>query len=324
MKISDLGEAKILDWIEKTFSLQKDKRLLVGPGDDAAVIKVSPDRVLVVTTDELVDKTHFINPLRFPGLIAGKLLRINLSDLAGMGNVKPVSCVIGAGLQRNIPFKWVQKFVKTISREAKSFGLSVCGGNLARSDTLHVYMTVIGQARADEIIARCGAKPGDLIYNIGCIGDSMAGLDIFKTGKKPVSKTYKRLLNRFWLPDPKLKEGRIIGRHKLASSLIDNSDGLLRSLEIISQKSGCRMNIKLSENCISKELKDYSMLTKNDWKKYAVPGGEDYGLIFTVPCRKVGKLKSLIPDAVFIGSVEKGSGVKIEDYEEEQKTFEHF
>ncbi len=324
MKVSDLGEAKILDWIEKTFSLQKDKRLLVGPGDDAAVIKVSPDRVLVVTTDELVDKTHFINPFRFPDLIARKLLRINLSDLSGMGNVQPVTCVIGAGLPGKIPFKWVREFVTEISREAKSFGLSVCGGNLARSDTLHVYMTVIGQARADEIITRCGAKPGDLVYSIGSIGDSRAGFKIFMHDRRQIKKKKKKLLARFWVPDIRLKEAAILGRHKLASSLIDNSDGLLRSLEIISKKSGCRMNIKLSEDCISKELKDYSMLTKNDWKKYAILGGEDYGLIFTVPYQKVGKLKSLIPDAVFIGRVEKGSRVKIEDYKGEQKTFEHF
>ncbi|MEW6041388.1 MAG: thiamine-phosphate kinase [Elusimicrobiota bacterium] len=327
-----MGEAKILDWIEKNYRFQKNSRLIIGPGDDAAVLKTSSGKVLVITTDEMVDGFHFVSYFKYPAEIAQKLLRINLSDLAAMGNVRPLTCVAGAGLPGNVSVEWVKKFTRFLALEAHKFGVSLAGGNLAGSKTLHVYATVLGEARRKEIITRYGAKPGDYVYSAGFLGDSRGGLEILK-GMSPnppplrLRRAYpgeKTLLRRFWKPEPMLKAGEILGKFKLASSLIDNSDGLFRSMEIISESSRCKIRISLDKKAVSKELIEYSAFKKTDWRDYALSGGEDYGLIFTAKPENEKRISKLIPSSVKIGIVEKGRGVLIENYEGKAKTFEHF
>lgn len=318
--ISQLGESKILGWIESLSSKQKDSRLITGPGDDAALVKVSPGRVLVVTTDEMVEGTHFTYSPGNASLLARKLVRINLSDLAAMGNVRPLAAVAGAGLPKSLPWKWVKDFTRALIKESNRFGMSLAGGNLAKSDRLHVYMAAFGEAVEKETIGRSGAGPWDGIFSVGPLGDARAGLEIHEAGWK----NHGGLQRRFLLPEPLLKEGAVLGKTGFATSLIDNSDGLLRSVEILSGRAGCSAEIELGEGCASKELKRYCGLNNSDWREYAVAGGEDYGLIFTVSTENEKKLRSALPDAVRIGTMKKGRGVKIKGYSPEKKIFEHF
>ncbi|MBI4656156.1 MAG: thiamine-phosphate kinase [Elusimicrobia bacterium] len=355
-EISKIGEAKILDWIERNYRFQKDSGLLIGPGDDAAVLKTSPGKVLVITTDEMVEGVHFPDYTGYPAEIAQKLLRINLSDLAAMGNVKPLVCVVGAGLPRNLPVEWVKKFTRSLAVEAKAFGLSLAGGNLARSKTLHVYATVLGEALPGEIITRYGAKSGDYVYSAGFLGDAKAGLEIAEgagrnsrtaaeqraSGSSSVGRyatrpagvggyaddrkslLEKTLLSRFRNPEPMFKAGGILGKFRLATALIDNSDGLMRSLEIISGASKCGIRVSLGKKAVSKELIEYAGLKKKNWRGYALSGGEDYGLIFFAKPENENRILKLIPQAVKIGAVEKGRGVFVENYGSALETFEHF
>ncbi|MCG2726064.1 MAG: thiamine-phosphate kinase [Elusimicrobia bacterium] len=319
-----MNESRILNYIEDNFSVQKDTRLLIGPGDDAAVLKTERGKVLVATTDEMVEGAHFIKGFDYPEKLAKKLLRINLSDLAAMGNVKPLTCLSGGGMPRNTPSSWIKKFIKTLKTESAKFGLSLSGGNLSRSETLHIYMTVLGEADKGEIIKRDGAKQGDLLYSIGYLGDSKAGLEIFLSGKKPKSLCAKKLLERFWEPKPMTKVGRILGRSRLANCMLDNSDGLLRSVEIIARASNCRIMVSLKEKELSKELKEYSLSKRKNCLSYAIGGGEDYGLIFTASLKNENKIKKLLPSAKIIGRIEKGNGFVFENYDGKNESFEHF
>ncbi len=276
-----MNESRILDYIEDNFAVQKDKRLLIGPGDDAAVLKTKSGKVLVATTDEMVEGTHFLKGFDYPEKLAKKLLRINLSDLAAMGNVKPLSCLSGGGMPKNTPATWIKKFIKTLNKEAEKFGLNLSGGNLARSKNLHMYLTVLGEADKSEIITRYGAKPGDELYSIGSLGESKAGLEIFLSGKKPKTLSEKKLIERFWEPKPMMEAGNILGRYKLANCMLDNSDGLLRSVKIIAGASKRQVVLSLKEKDISKELKEYALSKRKNCLDYAISGGEDYGLIFT-------------------------------------------
>lgn len=319
-----MNESRILDYIEDNFRVSKDKRLLIGPGDDAAVLKTKAGKVLVATTDEMVEGTHFLRGADYPEKLAKKLIRINLSDLAAMGNVKPFTCLSGGGMPKNTSSAWIKKFIKTLNDEAEKFGLNLSGGNLARSENLHVYMTVLGQADKGEIITRYGAKAGDMLYSIGYLGDSKAGLEIFLSGKNPKSFFAKKLLKRFWEPKPMMEAGSILGKYKLSKCMLDNSDGLLRSIKIIARASACKVIVNLKEEDISKELKEYALVKRKNYLDYAISGGEDYGLIFTANLKNKNKIKKLLPEAKIIGRIEKGTGIDFENYNGKNKSFEHF
>ena len=186
MKNRKSGEARLIEHIEKTFKFPLDRRLLLGPGDDCAVLRHVPGRNLVITTDEIVEGTHYLARFATPEDLARKLTRINLSDLASMGEVKPVSCVVGAGLKKNTPKDFILRFMRELKAEALRFGISIAGGNLAGARENHFYMTVWGESGGSELVTRYGAKPGDLLFNIGQLGLAAAGLErllsrVFKT-----------------------------------------------------------------------------------------------------------------------------------------------
>lgn len=323
-KLSDIGEAGLLARIEKHFKFSKDSRLLLGPGDDCAVLRHTPGKALVITTDEIVEGTHFLMRFSTPEDLAAKLLRVNLSDLAAMGPVRPVSCVAGAGLKSGLPLSFITRFLKKLKSDALRFGMTVAGGNLAGARENHFYLAMWGEAEPSKLITRCGAGPGDLIFNIGPLGSAAAGLELLKAANKGNIKKFKGLIKSFWRPEPMLAVGRLLGEKKIASAMIDNSDGLARSAAIIAELSKCKTALNLPEEAASKELKRYAAMKGRNWRSYALKGGEDFGLVFTVPERKAALLKKLLNAAVCVGRVEKGRGSVIENYGSEISAFSHF
>jgi len=324
MKQVKSGEARLLEHIEKNLRFPLDRRLLLGPGDDCAVLRHVAGRNLVITTDEIVEGTHYLERFATPEDLARKLTRINLSDLASMGEVKPVSCVVGAGLRKNTPKDFTLRFMKELKAEALRFGISVAGGNLAGARENHFYMTVWGESCGSELVTRYGAKPGDLLFNIGPLGLAAAGLEILMGGKAAEKKRFKALVGAFWRPEPLLKAGALLGRKGMASAMLDNSDGLARSAAIISELSGCRVLVSPGEGACSPALRAYCALKKKPWRHYAINGGEDYGLIFTAPADRLGRIKKLLPAALVVGRLEKGAGSVIENFNGKIKSFEHF
>jgi thiamine-monophosphate kinase len=145
-----------------------------------------------------------------------------------------------------------------------------------------------------------------------------------KSGRSAVKKRFKRLLRSFWTPRPLLKEGAMIGERGLASAMLDNSDGLFRSARILSEASRCAVRLKIEKSAVSPVLLAYAGYRNRPWQEYAIAGGEDYGLVFTVRPAKAGLVRRLLPKAGIVGRVEKGSGVSVEGYEGKVASFEHF
>jgi thiamine-monophosphate kinase len=324
MKHKKGGEASLIGHIEKTFKFPLDRRLLLGPGDDCAVLRHGAGKALVITTDEIVEGTHYLARFSTPEDLARKLTRINLSDLASMGDVTPVSCVVGAGLRKNTPPEFTRRFIKELKAEALRFGLSIAGGNLAGARENHFYMTVWGESGRGEIVTRYGARPGDLLFNIGPLGLAAAGLEILTRASAAEKKKFPALVKAFWRPEPMLEAGALIGRAGLASAMLDNSDGLARSAAIISRLSGCRVLVSPGEGSCAPVLRAYSAARGRPWRYYAIGGGEDYGLVFTAGPARLAEIKRLLPAASVVGRVEKGRGVEIENYDGKIKSFEHF
>ena len=324
MKKKRSGEARLIEHIEKTFRFPGDRRLLLGPGDDCAVLRHGAGRDLVITTDEMVEGTHYLARFASPEDIARKLTRMNLSDLASMGEVEPVSCVVGSGLRKDIPPDFARRFMKELKAEALRYGISVAGGNLAGARENHFYMTVWGEAGRSPLVTRYGAKPGDLLFNFGPLGLAAAGLEVLMGGSPAEKKKFPALVKAFWRPEPQLKAGALIGREKLASAMLDNSDGLARSAAILSGLSRCRVTAAPGEDACAPVLRAYCEYKKKPWRQYALSGGEDYGLIFTAPEKNLGRIKKLLPAARVVGRLEKGSGARIENFNGKVESFEHF
>lgn len=318
------GEARLLEHIEKTFRFPLDRRLLLGPGDDCAVLRHGRGRDLVITTDEMVEGTHYLARFAAPEDIARKLMRMNLSDLASMGEVAPVSCVVGSGLRKDTPPDFTRRFMKELKAEALRYGISVAGGNLAGARENHFYMTVWGESCGSPLVTRYGALPGDLLFNFGPLGLAAAGLELLMSGSAAGKKKFPGLVKAFWRPEPQLKAGALIGRRKLASAMLDNSDGLARSAAIIAELSRCRVIVAPGEDACAPALRAYCAAKGRQWRQYALSGGEDYGLIFTAPARKLGEIKKLLPGAAVVGRLEKGSGARIENFNGKVESFEHF
>ncbi len=318
------GEAKLLEHIEKTFRFPGDRRLLLGPGDDCAVLRHGRGRDLVITTDEMVEGTHYLPRFATPEAIARKLVRINLSDLASMGDVEPVSCVVGAGLRRTSPPDFAPRFVRALKAEALRCGISVAGGNLSGARENHFYMTVWGESRGTPLVTRRGARPGDLLFNLGPLGEAAAGLEVLMNGYPAEKRRFAPLVRAFWEPEPQLRAGALIGRKRLASAMLDNSDGLARSAAILAELSRCRVIVSVGEGACAPALRAYAAHRNKPWRHYAITGGEDYGLVFAAPEAKLGVIKALLPAATVVGRLEKGSGVVIENYNGKVESFEHF
>lgn len=318
------AEARLIEHIEKTFRFPGDRRLLLGPGDDCAVLRHAAGRDLVITTDEMVEGTHYLPRFATPEDIARKLTRMNLSDLASMGEVTPVSCVVGSGLRRTTPPDFSLRFMRELRREALRFGITVAGGNLAGARENHFYMTVWGEAGKSRLVTRYGARPGDLLVNIGPLGEAAAGLEILMNERAADKKRYPGLVKAFWRPEPQLAAGALLGRLGLATAMLDNSDGLARSAAIISELSRCRVTVSPGEDACSAALRRYAAGTGRPWRYYAIGGGEDYGLVFTVRPGKLAELRRRLPAARVVGRVEKGGGAVIENFDGTIKGFEHF
>ena len=314
-------EKEILDDIEQAFTFPGNTELLTGPGDDCAVLAPMQGR-LVITTDEQVEGTHFL-PGSAPENIACKLMRVNLSDLAGMGYVRPVSCVAGAGLVKNTSQEFIKKFIAQLKKEADRFGITIAGGNLAAARENHFYITVWGEAMAEPVL-RTGTCAGDLLVNIGPLGEAKAALEILMRKNHSEAKKYESLIESFWRPRPHIEEGRIIAENNIAAAMLDNSDGLYKSAKILAERAGLCAVIEGSAIRPSAALCSWCAANGKNAAAYAVDGGEDYGLVFSVRPEKSELLKKLLPQAQIIGFFEKGQGIKLVNFDGRIEGFEHF
>ncbi|NLO90401.1 MAG: thiamine-phosphate kinase [Elusimicrobia bacterium] len=319
--ISSLGESALLDRIRAGAQSGIGGRVLLGPGDDCAVVSFPKDRLLLATTDEMVEGTHFLDPLYHAAPLAAKLLRINLSDIAAMGSAKPLFILCSAALPATVPQSWMREFMKSLARECRLFSVPLAGGNLARSEKFHLSITVIGTAGKGRVITRSGGKPGDLIFALGALGTARAGFELYYGPSKRVQGGFRApLVSAFWKPEPMLKQGAALSSKGLASAMLDNSDGLYKSVLFLAQASGCGADISFGPESCAPALKAYCAATRKDWRSYVLGGGEDYGLVFTVPPSREKKLRTAFPGAKLVGRLVSGrkvstGGIRANPYE---------
>ena len=238
--------------------------------DDAALLDVPAGQQLVVTKDAIVSGVHFIGD-EDAALIAQKLLRVNLSDLAAMG-AEPLAYTLAIMLPKDIDSKWLERFAAGLAQDQKTFGISLIGGDtVSTPGVLSFSLTAFGLVPTGAALRRNGAKVGDKVYVSGTIGDSAVGLKIFKN----MLAKNDFLQGRYLLPQPRLALGQSL--RGVASSCMDISDGLLQDLAHICKASGVGATIRLMDIPLSP---DVAAWMPQLWET-VVAGGDDYELLFT-------------------------------------------
>jgi thiamine-monophosphate kinase len=290
MKLKEIGEFGFINRIARG-SICNPRNIIRGIGDDAAVFKLDNKKRLVITTDLLIEKIHFIRDKIKPYDLGCKAMTVNLSDIAAMG-AKPEHALISIGIPKDIEIKYLDKLYSGIKKTAAIHSVNIIGGDTTGSESgLVINIALTGSAPENRILYRNTAKPGDKIFVTGSLGDSRAGLYFILNNIKP-SGIFSKLLTAHNRPYPYVREGRFLAELEGVHAAIDISDGLSSDLGHIADESGVGFVINADLLPISDTLTKFCKKYSFDAIDYALAGGEDYVLAFTVKASAVKKIES--------------------------------
>ena len=333
LKFREIGEFGFIDSIKEQ-CVTSLKGVVKGIGDDCAVFGPYSGRVLLFTTDMLIEDIHFLRDRITPYQLGWKAIAVNLSDIAAMGG-EPLYCLISLGIPVEMDVELIQDFYKGMKDICERYRVNIVGGDtVASPDKLIINVSLIGDAKEGEVLYRSGARPGDKIYLTGNVGDSSAGLKILKNEISPPRSMSGHFLKTHNEPKPLIETGRIVATSRLASSMIDLSDGLLSDLGHICEESRVGALLFGSKIPLSSELKLLASRANFNPLDLALSGGEDYLLLLTVPEANTHDLELLFEDnrpspLYLIGEMTEEQGIRMvtEDGSVEElgpKGFNHF
>ena len=316
MKLSALGEFGLIEKIRKS-AAGSSPSVLTGIGDDAAVLKIPASALLLATTDMLIEGVHFDLAYTDFYSLGWKSAAVNLSDIAAMGG-SPRFCLTSLGIPPTVSVEQISEFYRGLNGLLAAHRTALVGGDTCSSPRgMTVCVTLLGEIERKNTIGRGGAKPGDRIFVTGTLGDSAAGLELLKSGvrsQKPGARRRKvaagfsprevaALVKRHLRPEPRVEWGRKLALSRCAHAMIDVSDGLSSDLGHICRQSGTGAVIEAGKIPMSLPLRKTAAYLSKPPLQYALSGGEDYELLFTVPPEKIKKLLSLGLPAAEIGEI---------------------
>lgn len=258
-----------------------------GIGDDCALLNVPEKMTLAISQDTLVEGVHFLPDID-PADLAYKALAVNLSDLAAMG-AEPAWLTLALTLPA-VDETWLTAFSHSLFATLDDYHVQLIGGDTTRGP-LSLTLGIHGLLPAGRALCRSGARAGDRIYVTGTLGDSAAGLALLQHQVHLTDTlSYNTLLLRHLRPEPRILQGQAL--RALASSAIDISDGLLSDLGHILRASGCGAQLDINKLPLSSALRNH--FDQRQVVQWALSGGEDYELCFTVPAINCGVLDHVL------------------------------
>jgi len=276
MRLSQLGEFGLIEAIART--TPKGSGVRIGIGDDAAWVS-HPRQSSLITSDLLIEGIHF--DLRWTTMfdLGYKTLAVNLSDIAAMGGISAY-LMLSLGIPSHFDSKKIAEFYRGIHSLAARSGVTLIGGDTNIAPLFLACACVIGHP-SKHPLTRSGAKTGDDIYVTGTLGDAALALQILQSkSKRAHGKTIGQLMQRHHRPTARLTAGSILAEKRVASAMIDISDGLIQDLGHICKASGVGAEISADDIPLSSA---YRAVAGKDDLRYALSGGEDYELLFCAP-----------------------------------------
>jgi thiamine-monophosphate kinase len=318
--VSDLTESELIARIQERLA-PAPAWLLVGIGDDAAVVEGERGRLEVLTVDALVEGVHFVRRFTPPDAIGHRALAANLSDLAAMG-AAPRLALLSFALPAGLAVADFDRLVGALAGLACRHRLHVVGGNLARSPgPLMIDVTVAGTVKPRQVLTRAGARPGDEIYVTGTIGAAAAGLQMLQdaAGDSRLDPAEVRLkapfdyaqgglskverpdatggilvpcVRRYLYPEPRIRAGLLLSRNRAATACVDLSDGLADGVSRLAEASRVGAIIDAAALPVDPDTREWFETAGKDAVLEAVTGGDDYELLFAVRPRLRGRLNA--------------------------------
>jgi thiamine-monophosphate kinase len=292
-----LPELELIERIRRAAARGRTK-LGRGIGDDCAILNIPRGHEVLVTTDFSLEGVHFRRDWHPPDSIGHRCLTRGLSDIAAMGGT-PIAAFLSLALPADLPQQWVDEFIRGFLKLAKRYSVTLAGGDTAQSPNgILADIIVVGSVPKGKAILRSGARPGDIIYVSGTLGASVATLEELRAGKKlrPASHV------RHFYPDPRIALGQYLRQKKLASAMIDTSDGLSTDLRHICEEGGVGAVV---------EGAALPRTSGQDALQLALHGGEDYELVFTAsPSKSVPSSIAGVP-VTRIGAITSSKQVKL-------------
>jgi len=305
----DLGEFELIKrLLARVGPLVAD--VLIGPGDDAAAVRLGPGATLA-TSDLLLEGVHFEFGLSSPADVGWKALAVNLSDIAAMGGA-PRYALVSLGAPAAVPVATLEALYDGIGECAGSFGVSVIGGDTVRADRVIVSVAVLGEAGHAGMVTRSGARPGDVLCVTGSVGGAAEGLSLLQAaGDDPQAAglltQFPGLAVAHQRPTPRTREGQTAAGCG-ATAMIDVSDGLAADVCHICEASGVGVEIREASIPLPDGFRDTARWAGVDPLRMALDGGDDYELAIAIPAAQVSQLvEALAPTVVtpigeFVGS----------------------
>ena len=287
--LADVGEFGFIGKIRPALK-SNHPSVVLGLGDDAAVFKPSSGYDLVFTTDMLVEGRHFDFKFITPWQLGAKAIAVNISDCAAMG-ASPTVAVVSLGVAPAFPLADLEAFYDGLKGWGESFGAQIVGGDTVANDKFVVNVAMIGEVESGRAILRGGAKAGDVLAVTGTVGDSAAGLHALLNPSGKGKDAASLLIKRHLTPVPRFNVGRYLSTKRLASSAIDLSDGLSSEIHHLCEESGVGAEIHEEAIPLSGSLLHYCGENKLNPLDFALNGGEDYELLFTVPLAKISAIQ---------------------------------
>jgi thiamine-monophosphate kinase len=298
-----LAEKALIERIRRQAGKRRSIGVLCGIGDDCAVLRLPAGHEALVTTDFTFENTHFRRQWHPPETIGHRCLARGLSDIAAMGGT-PIAAFLSLALPRRIPQSWVDRFMQGLLKLARRFDVTLAGGDTAESPgPIAADIVVLGSVPAGQAILRSGARPGDRIYVTGKLGGSAGALRELSRGYKLLAVDYPD----HFLPQPRIEAGHILRQKKLASAMIDLSDGLSTDLAHICRESNVGAEIQAEAIPVARIGKPGHQVDLN----LALHGGEDYELLFTVPGTRRVPSRLAGVAVTLIGHITRGKNITL-------------
>lgn len=301
-------ESELIERIAKAFGRRApaSPEVRLGIGDDAALFRPRAGHELILTCDWFLERTHFLRDKHPPDSVGWKCLARALSDIAAMGGT-PRCFLLSLAIPASHTGRWLDEFLGGLRRASRRFGCVLAGGDTTRRTEILVNITVAGEVRTGNAGLRSGAHPGDLIYVSGNLGEAELGLQILRRSRRTANQK-DPLLEKHLYPEPRLALGQWLANKRLASAMMDLSDGLSSDLPRLCAASRAGARLERARIPCPQDS-DAARKLGLDPLNLALHGGDDYELLFTVPPQKAKSLPrtfqgvSLTP----IGSITQGS-----------------
>jgi len=288
----------------------------LGLGDDVALVAERAGSELVVTADAVVAGVHFLREDP-PDLVARKMLRVNLSDLAGKG-AEPVGYLMTLALPADTTEPWLARFCQGLAADQAEFGIGLLGGDTTQTPgpaTLSV--TALGRLPAGSAPARSGARQGDAVWVSGTLGDGALGLRCLRDEFAGLdAAAAASLIDRYRLPRPRLALGIALRKSGLVHAAMDVSDGLVADLGHICEQSGCSAEVAMERLPIGAAARA-ALAIKPDAIEEVFAGGDDYELLFTAAASSAEAIQAIARETgvalTMIGRIGQGRSVVLRD-----------